>query len=79
MQEGWRQFLRTLRTGDTSDFAGKMEAPTQPAWGGVVGSVIRSPMRALSAEDEMFKAMARHMELNGLAARRRRRKEGLTR
>lgn len=77
VQEGWKQFLRTLRTGDTSDFAGKMEAPTQPAWGGVAGSVIRSPMRALSAEDEMFKAMARHMELNGLAARQAA-KEGLT-
>lgn len=77
VQEGWKQFLRTLRTGETSDFAGKMEAPTQPAWGGIAGSVIRAPMRALSAEDEMFKAMARHMELNGLAARQAA-KEGLS-
>jgi endonuclease YncB( thermonuclease family) len=70
IKEGGAQFLRTLRTGETSDFAGKMEAPMQPAFGGVAGKVIRSPMRMLSAEDEVFKAMARHMELAGLADRK---------
>jgi endonuclease YncB( thermonuclease family) len=70
IKEGGAQFLRTLRTGETSDFAGKMEAPMQPAFGGVAGKVIRSPMRMLSAEDEVFKAMARHMEMAGLADRR---------
>jgi len=77
VQEGLREFVRTLRTGETSDFAGKMEAPTRPAFDGVAGKVVRAPMRALSAEDEVFKAMARHMELNGLAARQAG-KEGLT-
>lgn len=76
IKEGGQQFLRTLRTGETSDFAGKMEAPTQPAIGGVGGKVVRSPMRALSAEDEVFKAMARHMEMAGLADRQAS-KEGL--
>jgi len=77
VQEGLREFVRTLRTGETSDFAGKMEAPTQPAFDGLAGKVVRAPMRALSAEDEVFKAMARHMELNGLAARQAA-QEGLT-
>lgn len=70
VREGGAQFLRTLRTGETSDFAGKMEAPTQPAIGGIGGKIVRAPMRMLSAEDEVFKAMARHMELAGLADRR---------
>jgi hypothetical protein len=70
IKEGGAQFLRTLRTGDTSDFAGKMEAPTQAAIGGVAGKIVRAPMRLLSAEDEVFKAMARHMEMAGLADRR---------
>jgi len=47
-----------------------MEAPTQPAIGGVGGKIVRAPMRMLSAEDEVFKAMARHMEMAGLADRR---------
>lgn len=70
IREGGAQFLHTLRTGDTSDFAGKMEAPTQAAIGGVGGKIVRAPMRLLSAEDEVFKAMARHMEMAGLADRR---------
>jgi len=77
VNEGLREFVRTLRTGETSDFAGKMEAPTQAAFGGIGGKIVRAPMRALSAEDEVFKAMARHMELNGLAARQAG-QEGLT-
>ncbi|NML95464.1 thermonuclease family protein [Novosphingobium sp. TW-4] len=76
IKEGGQQFLRTLRTGETSDFAGKMEAPTQAAIGGMGGKVVRAPMRALSAEDEVFKAMARHMEMAGLADRQAS-KEGL--
>lgn len=70
IKEGGQQFLRTLRTGETSDFAGKMEAPAEKAIGGFAGKIVRAPMRALSAEDEVFKAMARHMEMVGLADRK---------
>lgn len=70
IKEGGQQFLRTLRTGETSDFAGKMEAPAEKAIGGIAGKIVRAPMRALSAEDEVFKAMARHMEMAGLADRK---------
>ncbi|OAO02584.1 hypothetical protein A8B75_11625 [Sphingomonadales bacterium EhC05] len=42
----------------------------------LAGSLQRTPTRALAAEDELFKAMARRMELSGLAVREAR-KEGL--
>ena len=68
-KEGLRQAARTLRTGEGSDFANKVEARTQDAISGVKGKVIRTPTRLLSAEDELFKGMARRMELAGLAMR----------
>ena len=42
----------------------------------LAGSLQRTPTRALAAEDELFKAMARRMELSGLAVRQAG-KEGL--
>lgn len=76
-KEGLRQFGRTLRTGETSDLVSKVEAQAQEAISGLKGKIIRTPSRLLSAEDELFKAMARRMELHGLAARQAG-KEGLT-
>ncbi|KKW89404.1 thermonuclease family protein [Sphingobium chungbukense] len=68
-REGLAQAVRTFRTGDASDFANKVEARSQDAISGRKGEIIRLPTRLLSAEDELFKAMARRMELAGLAVR----------
>lgn len=68
-REGFGEFARTLRTGTTRDFVTKVEAAEQNAIGGKLGTVLRTPTRLLSAEDELFKAMARRMELSGLAVR----------
>lgn len=68
-KEGIREFARALRTGETSDFVTKMEQQTQKAVPGIKGSILRTPTRLLTAEDELFKAMARRMELSGLAVR----------
>lgn len=46
-----------------------MEAQKQRAIGGLGGSILRTSTRLLSAEDELFKAMARRMEGTGLAVR----------
>lgn len=68
-KEGMREFFRALRTGESSDFVTKMESQTQKAVPGLRGEVLRTPTRALTAEDEFFKAVARRMELTGLAVR----------
>lgn len=68
-KEGLGAFARTARTGETSDLISKVEAQGQKAISGVKGEVIRTPSRLLSAEDELFKAVARRMEINGEAAR----------
>lgn len=69
-REGLRAFGRTLKTGEVSDFVTKVEAQEQRAISGVKGSIIRTPTRLLSAEDELFKGIARRMEINGLAVRK---------
>ncbi len=69
VKEGLRQAARTLRTGEGSDFANKVEARTQEAIPGKAGKIIRTPTRLLSSADELYKAMARRVELNGLAVR----------
>ncbi len=74
-KEGFGQFARTLRTGDTSDGITKVET-RQRAFTGKTGAVIDFPTLMLAAEDELFKAMARHMDIAGMAVRQAR-KEGL--
>jgi endonuclease YncB( thermonuclease family) len=76
-KEGMAAAARTLRTGEESDFANKVEAQAQQAISGLKGKIIRTPTRFLSAEDELFKGMARRMELAGLAVRTAKR-EGLS-
>lgn len=76
-KEGLKQMVRTFRTGEPSDAVTKVEDLAQKAIPGAVGEVLRIPTRALAAEDELFKAMARRMELSGLAVREAS-KEGLT-
>ncbi|MGE0775660.1 MAG: hypothetical protein AB7L36_11560, partial [Sphingomonadaceae bacterium] len=75
-REGLRAFARTARTGQVLDPMTKVEAAEREAISGLKGKVIRIPTRMLSAEDELFKAIGRRMELNGLAVREAS-KEGL--
>lgn len=76
-KEGAREFARALRTGEASDLVSKVEDQGQKAISGLKGEVIRIPTRLLTAEDELFKGMARRMELTGLAIRKAN-AEGLT-
>ncbi|MGH6697583.1 thermonuclease family protein [Sphingopyxis sp.] len=69
-KEGARMFATALRTGEASDFVTKVENQGQKAISGVKGELLRMPSRFLTAEDEMFKGIARRMELNGLAVRK---------
>jgi endonuclease YncB( thermonuclease family) len=69
IKAGGKQFLRTLKTGESTDVVGAVEARTQEAISGTKGKIIRSSSRLLQAEDEMFKTMARNMEMWGLADR----------
>src|SRR5690606_27937832 len=54
----------------------KVEGQQYKAIEGLKGEVVRIPTRLLTAEDELFKGVARRMELIGLAARQAHR-EGL--
>lgn len=76
-REGLREAVRTFRTGDAADAVTKVENASFKAIPGRAGDIIRLPTRALSAEDELFKGMARRMELTGLSVRMAR-GEGLT-
>ncbi|WP_140872754.1 hypothetical protein [Sphingomonas oligophenolica] len=75
-REGMREAARSFVTGHSSDPITKVETEQMHAIGGKLGSVIRTPTRLLSAEDELFKGIARRMELSGLAVRKAR-SEGL--
>ena len=68
-REGMRAAARAFLTGDSADAINKVENQQMRAIPGVAGSVIRTPTRLLSAEDELFKGMASRMEMNGLAIR----------
>lgn len=82
MMEGARDGLRLARkafmTGEPTDGVSQVEAQQYRAIPGKVGSIIRTPTRALMAEDEFFKSVAYRGELNALAARAAYRKEGLS-
>lgn len=75
-KEGLRLFRQSLRTGEPSDLVAKVEGQGMKAISGVKGEIVRIPTRLLTAEDELFKGIARRMELNGEAVRIAR-KEGL--
>jgi hypothetical protein len=68
-REGLRAFAHTMRAGQTFDPVTKVEAVQQEAISGLQGKIIRTPTRLLSAEDELFKAIGRRMEISGLAMR----------
>jgi endonuclease YncB( thermonuclease family) len=75
-REGLAAFGKTLRTGEVMDHVTKVESRVQEAIPGLAGKIIRTPTRLLAAEDELFKGIARRMEINGLAVRKAR-SEGL--
>lgn len=68
-KEGAILFGRALKTGEPSDFVSKVEGQEYKAIPGVAGEVLRVPTRLLTAEDELFKGIARRMALNGIAVR----------
>lgn len=68
-KEGARLFARSVRTGDASDLVTKIEGDEYKAISGIKGEVVRIPTRLLTAEDELFKGIARRMELNAQAVR----------
>jgi endonuclease YncB( thermonuclease family) len=68
-KEGARLFSRALKTGEPSDFISKVEGQEYHAIPGKLGTVVRMPTRFLTAEDELFKGIARRMEMNGQAVR----------
>ncbi len=68
-KEGARLFAQALRTGEADDFVSKVEGDEYKAISGLKGEVIRVPTRLLTAEDQLFKGIARRMELNAQAVR----------
>ena len=68
-KEGVSLFAKALRSGDADDFVSKVEGDEYKAISGLKGEVIRVPTRLLTAEDQLFKGIARRMELNGQAVR----------
>lgn len=71
-----RQDLDALRSEVGQVWQDKSEGQGMKAISGVKGEIVRIPTRLLTAEDELFKGIARRMELNGEAVRIAR-KEGL--
>lgn len=76
-REGLDLFRNALRTGEADDFVSKVEGDQFKAISGFKGEVARLPTRFLTAEDQLFKGIARRMELNAQAVRIANR-EGLT-
>lgn len=68
-KEGLRLFGKALRSGEADDFVSKVEGDEFKAISGLKGEVIRVPTRLLTAEDQLFKGIARRMELNAEAVR----------
>jgi len=85
-RDGLRMFAKTLKTGEPSDPAMKLEARKYRAITAqnmgintegyvskgvdLLGNMIRMPGRFLGAEDEFFKSIGYRMELNSLAYRK---------
>lgn len=68
-KEGARLFAKALRSGEPDDFVSKVEGEEYKAIGGLKGEIVRVPTRLLTAEDQLFKGVARRMELNAQAVR----------
>lgn len=68
-RDGLRLARRAFMTGEPADGVSQVESQVQRAIPGPIGSIIRTPTRALMAEDEFFKSVAYRGELNALAYR----------
>ncbi|QTH21718.1 hypothetical protein HRJ34_26040 [Rhizorhabdus wittichii] len=68
-RDGLRLARRAFMTGEPTDGVSQVEAQQYRAIPGKIGSIIRTPTRALMAEDEFFKSIAYRGEINALAAR----------
>jgi len=68
-KEGARLFAESARTGEPSDIVSKVEGIGMKAISGRKGEIVRLPTRFLTAEDELFKGIARRMQINGEAVR----------
>lgn len=70
--DGIRLAGKVLRTGETQGVAQgtKIELPRRKAIKGVLGEIIRSPGRALLAEDAFFQAVGYRQEIKAQAMRR---------
>jgi len=69
LTKGIQRGIKTFASGEPSDVLSKIETSKYKAVPGPVGSVIRTPGRALMAEDEFFKSVGYSMELYSRAAR----------
>ncbi len=69
-KDGLRVAGKSFVTGEPQfEAVTKVESPRYRAIPGKLGEAVRIPTRALSAEDEFFKAVGYRMELNALAMR----------
>lgn len=68
-KEGLPQMVRAFRTGEASDFVQRVEKRHDNALPGRWGHHARTPLRALTAADEFFKAIASRMDIDGQAVR----------
>lgn len=75
-REGIPAMVRAWRTGEASDFVQRIEMRHENALPGKFGHHARTPLRALTAADEFFKAIASRMHIDGMAVRMAH-KEGL--
>jgi hypothetical protein len=68
-KDGMTAAWATLKTGEPTDLASKLENHRKKAIPGLLGTVIRTPGTLLMAEDELFKAMNYRAEIHALATR----------
>jgi hypothetical protein len=64
-----RAMRTAFRTGEPLDNMAKVEAVNHQAIGGRLGTIIRTPTRALTAADEFWKSLLSHAELRQIAYR----------
>ena len=67
--DGFGHGARAFRSGEAADLTSKIELNQTTAFRGPASYVLEGPSRALLAEDEWFKSMARVSEIRGMAYR----------
>ena len=69
LTDGFSRAWRALKYGASVEDISKLDQAYLPAIPGITGEIIRTPTRALSAEDEIFKSILRSGEMNAQAYR----------